>query len=232
VAIGDFNNDTKLDLVTPNGRSTDDSISVLLGNWDGTFQNQTTYTVGNGPTSVTVDDFNNDSTLDIVTSNSDYFDNTISVLLGNGHGAFQNQTKYTVGKGASSVTVGDFNNDTRLDLVVANARDNSVSVLLGNGDGTFQVQMTYPTSLNPQSIISADLNNDTKLDLTVTNADDCSVCVLLGNGDGTFQNKIIYTVGLNPLSLTVGAFKNDKKLDLAVANAGEDSLTILLNSCS
>jgi hypothetical protein len=37
----------------------------------------------------------------------------------------------------SSVAVGNFNNDTILDLAVANSVSNNVSILIGNGNGTF-----------------------------------------------------------------------------------------------
>ena len=44
VATGDFNGDGKPDLVTANAGS--NSVSVLLGNGDGTFQNAVNYAVG------------------------------------------------------------------------------------------------------------------------------------------------------------------------------------------
>ena len=59
---------------------------------------------------------------------------TVSVLLGNGDGTFQNQD-VTVGHPSMA---GDFNGDGRTDLAVANVDD--VSVLLGDGDGAFQDQ--------------------------------------------------------------------------------------------
>ena len=62
----------------------------------------------------------------------------ISILLGNGNGTFVTPAlNFGVGDGPQSVAVGDFNNDTILDLAVANSRSNNVSILLGNGNGTF-----------------------------------------------------------------------------------------------
>ncbi len=92
---------------------------------------------------------------------------------------------------------GDFNNDTNLDLAVANSEDDNVSVLLGNGDGTFQHQITYSTGYSPASIIEGDLNDDNKLDLAIANAQSNSISILLGNGDGTFQNQSRYSTGLD-----------------------------------
>ncbi len=65
------------------------------------------------------------------------------------------------------MTVGDFNNDSKLDLATVNSDGNSVSVLLGNGDGTFQNQMQYEFSSIPTSLTVGDFNNDAKLDLAV-----------------------------------------------------------------
>src|SRR5205809_6285131 len=54
-----------------------------------------------------------------------------------------------VGSGPASVAVGDFNNDGKLDLAIANANDNTVSVLLGRGDGTFSPAHPFKVNRNP-----------------------------------------------------------------------------------
>jgi hypothetical protein len=59
-----------------------------------------------------------------------YDDNSISILLGYGDGTFQNQTIITVGLNPVYVGVGDFNNDSKPDLVVANNEDNTITILL------------------------------------------------------------------------------------------------------
>jgi hypothetical protein len=81
-------------------------------------------------------DFNGDGRTDLAVANSG--SNTVSVLLGNGDGTFQNQVVYAVGSHPVALVAGDFNGDGLTDLAVANQLDNTVSVLLGNGDGTFQ----------------------------------------------------------------------------------------------
>jgi hypothetical protein len=130
------------------------------------------------------------------------------------------------------LTIGDFNNDTNLDLAVSNVAESYISVLLGTGNGTFQNQTLYRTVTNPEFILSADLNNDAKQDLAVANSGDNSVSMLFGNGDGTFQNPITYACGSSFSSfLTVGAFKDNNKLDLVATNAYTNSVTILLNQC-
>ena len=78
---------------------------------------------------------------------------------------------YVSGYSPISIISDDFNNDTKLDLAVANNEDNTVSILLGNGDGTFQNQTTYRSGAGPVSIVAGDFNNDGKQDLAVVNAD-------------------------------------------------------------
>jgi FG-GAP-like repeat len=231
VAVGDFNNNGILDLAATNFEL--GNVTILLGNGDGTFQNQMIFEVGTQPLGIAVGDFNNDGILDLAVINT--HDRTVSILLGNGDGTFQNQMIFEVGANPSGIAVGDFNNNGILDLAVINANDGNVSILLGNGDGTFQNQMIFEVGTNPSGIAVGDFNNDGNLDLAVTNYDLGTVSILLGNGDGTFQNQIIFEVGTNPIAIAVGDFNNDGNLDLAVAlylNLADDpeGVSILLGN--
>ena len=116
MAIGDFNGDGFLDLAVAN--RTDNTVSILIGNGDGTFQAQVTYPTGAVPTSAIVGDFNGDGVLDLAVTDTD--DNTVSILIGNGDGSFQAEVAYATGNDPESVVVGDFNGDGALDLAVAN----------------------------------------------------------------------------------------------------------------
>src|ERR1035438_5079353 len=82
VAVGDFNGDGKLDLALADQSS--GTVSVLLGNGDGTFQAAVSYSAGPQLYSVTVGDFNGDGKLDLVATS--YSSNSVSVLLGKGDG--------------------------------------------------------------------------------------------------------------------------------------------------
>ena len=134
VATGEFNGDDKLDLAVANDFS--NSVSILLGNGDGTFQPTTAYSTGSGPMAVAAGDFNADGKLDLAIANSGSGD--VTVLLGNGDGTFQPGVAYSAGAGPIAVAAGDFNADGKLDLAVANNSSGDVTVLLGTGDGTFQ----------------------------------------------------------------------------------------------
>ena len=152
----------------------------------------------------------------------------MSVLLGHGNGTFRDQISYSTGFSPESIAVGDFNNDNRLDIVVANVLSDDVSVLLGYGDGTFHNQTAYPTGFSPSSVAVGDFNNDTHLDMVVANDGSGDVSVLLGYGDGTFLNQSTYPTGSSPYSVAVGDFNNDTQLDIVVANSGSRSVSALL----
>ncbi|CAF4256289.1 unnamed protein product, partial [Rotaria magnacalcarata] len=113
---------------------------------------------------------------------------------------------------------GYLNNDSHLDIVVANCWNNNVGVFLGNGDGSFSTQTSYSTGLYslPYSVVLADVNLDGRLDIVVANSGTDSISILLGYGDGTFVNSKNYSTGYNSeqYSVAIGDLNNDNKLDI------------------
>ena len=184
------------------------------------------------PDSVVCGDFNGDGKLDLAVANNE--SNTVSILLGNGDGTFQNAVSYNVGTNPDSIVAGDFNGDGKLDLAVTNYGSNSVSILLNTGNGTFQNAITYSVGTNPDSIVAGDFNGDGKTDLAVANYTNGTVSILLNTGSGTSpfpsSPSETCTVGTNPDSIVASDFNGDGKLDLAAANYTDGTVSILLNN--
>src|SRR5712664_1195216 len=243
VAVGDFRGIGRNDLVTANfGRNTptDNTISVLLGNGDGTFQPAQTYVADRGPIALGVGNFRGIvGRQDLVVVN--YGSTTVSVLLGNGDGTFQPARNYPVGCSSgpcgSAVAVADFRSNGIQDLAVAiygaNGTATTVSVLLGNGDGTFQGPQSYGVGTGPTSIAVGDFRGIGRKDLVTANWQGNAgntVSVLLGSGDGTFQTAQNFPTGIGVAAVAVGTFTRSGRQDLATANYNAGTVSVLLNT--
>jgi hypothetical protein len=174
-------------------------------------------------------DVNGDGRLDIIFANQK--SDNVSVLLGNGNGAFQPQQTFATGDLPFSVALGDLNGDGKLDISVANANSNTAGVFLGNGNGTFQPQQTFATGDFPGYVVLGDINGDGLLDIITANFGD-NVSVLLGNGNGTFQGQQTFAAGTGPASVALGDLNDDGRLDMVTANFNSANVSVLLNSIS
>jgi hypothetical protein len=227
IVVGDFNGDGKLDLVTSNNG--DGTISLLLGNGDGTFQNAVSISTVNPPNGLVAADFNGDGKLDLATFSS--FSNDIEVFFGNNNGTFQTPAVYINATYLipAGLAAGDFNGDGHPDLVESVNNGNGVGVLLNKGDGTFQSALITNTDiLNCTGVAVGDFNGDGNLDVAVGGAFGNSIDLLQGQGNGGFSSSTLYNAGPNPGELAVGHFTNSGFLDLAVADQGTSAVTVLL----
>lgn len=182
VAIGDFNGDGKSDVAVVDFDT--GKLGVLLGNGNGTFQSEVTYSVGLQAKAVAVADLNNDGAADLIVASgkgpgNSPITNTVSVLLGLGNGTFSTAVQYAPGAGLTNLAIADIDSDGVLDILVTNSLSNAVNVLSGYGDGTFQSPTSYPVGTGPSGIVVGDLNNDGRADLAVTNAAANTVSILL-----------------------------------------------------
>ncbi|AOY83543.2 DUF4347 domain-containing protein [Moorena producens JHB] len=231
IAVGDFNQDGNLDLVTadfgtPFTSSTDNTVSVLLGNGNGTFGPATQVNEGDIPLSVVVGDFDGDQDLDVAVGRSS---GIVSVLFGNGMGSFPLTRDFTTGVAGFSTSVGDFNNDGNLDIVTGSS-SNEVSLLLGNPTTTFNPSISIPTGVffaAPDAV--GDFDKDGNLDLVIGSNSglENEIAVLLGNGDGSFGSPMPFTTG-GGSEVAVGDFNGDHNLDIAAAS--DDQVSLLLGN--
>ena len=232
VAIADMNSDGRPDLVIAN--SNGPSVSILLGQADGTFAAKTDFPLPESPTVLVTGDFNGDGKIDVAVSVT----SGVTISLGNGDGTLRAPVSYASTNVPYLLAISDFNQDGIQDLAIAGACGDTcgfVSVLLGKGDGSFHAATDFSAGGVPSAFTSADLNGDGIPDVALANMASNSaaggtgglVSVLLGRGDGTFQPPVNYASGTNIVGIAAGDVTGDKVPDLIVTHAAEDIVTML-----
>jgi hypothetical protein len=237
LATDDFNSDHLLDIATNSSAFTlgsHTSGAVLLGTGGGSFiQPAANATAGLGSSRPdgTFADFNNDGSLDAVTSNGE-------LLLGTGPVGFAAPVQ--LGVNGQQVVSGDFNGDGKPD--VAFSRQNQlnpgvvsiITVLLGNGDGTFGPPAMFTLGHALTSLAVGDFNHDGHLDL-VGAAINHQLVLVPGVGNGTFAPEIAFSVTANTPAesfsfspIAIGDFNGDGYPDVALPE--QTGVAILLGA--
>ena len=223
----DINQDGITDLVTTNVSS--NTLSILIGNGDGSFHDQMQLHVCQEPRSLASGSFNGDAYPDIVLACAG--GDQIAVLFGRADGKFEEGPQYPVHRTPVAVATDDLNGDHIADVVVA-LRNDKIKVFLGQGNGAFRHGAQYEYGDTPTSVALSDLNGDGKIDLVVTNGGPMSnaVSIWIGNGDGTFQQPTDYRSGRRPLGVSFADFNNDRIKDMLVINGERDSFSTFLGN--
>jgi len=243
LAVGDFNEDGKPDLVVSTIAGSQASI-VLLGNGDGTFTQQPPIPNSFGFLSARVVDLNGDGHQDLVFA----LDGGIGVSLGNGDGTFSAMTGLPSGSFPGlylGLAVADFNGDGKPDIVAADFGSpfggfGTLVFYAGNGDGTFAAPTAVSLSISsfPGSLASGDFNGDGKQDLLIGFPG--IALIAPGNGDGTFNlgfDSLLFVYGsnfpgfnTNNVIVAAADLANTGKSDAVTADFNTGTLQIALNS--
>lgn len=228
VVDADFNGDGIIDLVIAPSNSS--SMTVLLGNGDGTFQKASPVDTGMLGSTVASGDFNEDGRIDLVATNPG--DVGVAFFLGNGDGSFISSAQVSSllieVTGGNALAAVDINGDTHLDLAFTNPFLNQLTVMVGDGFGGFQIASIIIVSGGLADLAAQDFNEDGSLDFAVVGVDSDRITILLGNDDGTFEISESFEVGTDPFKIEAGDFNGDDHVDMAVANFGSGNVTVLL----
>jgi large repetitive protein len=211
--LQDLNGDNIPDIAVTS--SSDNTVSILLGNSDGTFAYQSHYATNQQPQALTTGDLNGDGRPDLVVGNA--ADSSISVFLNAGNGTFAEQTTYAITSPALGVVVGDLNGDGQLDIATANPASNTISILLGYGNGIFQNEIAVAAGSNPDAIAIADLNGDAAPDLILSNSGNNTVSVLLSeHSAGQLSFAAPIDISGPAGGIVTGDFNSDGKVDFVI----------------
>lgn len=238
VANADLNGDGIPDLVVANYN--DNTVSVFLGTSARAYIPGVTYETGPNPVAIAIADYNGDTKPDLAVLNNNCPTQpcaavgSVSILLGNGDGTFQNQTSVNVGNNPLFIASGALTTgNSAIDLIVTNSADNTATVLANNGTGGFSFKNIVKTGNDPLGVVLADFNNDGILDLIVANSADSTISFFLGNGNATFTAPLVVTTieksngeGGTPIAICVGDLNN------AVDNFGKPVQSVALSTAT
>lgn len=235
VAVGDFDGDGKLDVVTDSWA--ENKIELLAGDGKGGLRTPGRYfPTGRRPYErLRTADFNHDGHPDIVTTNLD--DGTVSILLGDGKGGFTPAPGSPVGAGAKpwQVFVGDVNGDGNAGLVVipyqrdiAGESQNVVTVLLGDGHGAFHAMPETPLSLGacrgPNSLTAGELRKGQPV-ILVECAQSRNLLLYQRSASGGYESTLVPFKG-GWGSVALARLTKGDSAELIAANADDGSITI------
>ncbi len=222
----DFDRDGVADICVANGVS--NTISVLLGNGDGTFGPQQEIGVGLEPRGIAVLDADGDGDTDIV--NTNFTSNNMSILRNNGVGVFLAPT-FWEGGGSSewALGAGDMNQDGIIDLVIGARGSNTVVVNLGLGNGSFVVGDSTSSAGGPWQLNVADVNGNGTADVASANNSQSVGAILLGDGAGNLTLGPTQPLDLAPVATDMGDLDGDGDLDWVTSSFAGDWLLFLNN---
>ena len=239
VAIGDFNGDNRLDLVTDNWGNNE--VVVFFGDSSNLFKKQGLFfKVGKMPYQrIRVADVNGDGKDDIITTNLE--GDNASILLSDGKGNFNEPqgSPFPCGDSPLGIAIGDVNADGKPDFAIINSPastgggtgKNGLTVLLGDGTGKFTTMNGSPFEAGkiPNRVAIGDINGDGVNDIVISDNGSDKIYVYLMSKDNIVSSHYTITVGNHPKGIAIADLNGDGKADIIVCNQLDNDISIILS---
>lgn len=149
ILLVDFNSDGKLDLVAVDALDPSPSVRILTGLGNGQFGAPGSVTVGAEPIFIAAADLTRDGNIDLAVTN--YDDNSISILPGDGAGGFGPRFDIP-NQEPLHIAAADLNGDASPDLLVGNYGQQHVSLFLNSC-----AQVSHAPDCSLASVVPAEL---------------------------------------------------------------------------
>lgn len=217
IGIGDFNNDSREDILYIS--SNQNGIRILKNNGNLSFTRQTlnTFDFADGREFV-INDFDQDNDLDIAVGsitndyigffenvNPDFFDFDVKLYDQSLDSPFE-------------ISAGDFNNDEHNDLLVSSRFSNTVNLFLNDGELNFSSSIIVAQNLSdPVGNAVGDFNQDGMPDAVITEFTGKTVSLLINQNQGQFFVKDTIESNLfEPSNVEAADIDNDGDIDIVV----------------
>ncbi|HYE97084.1 MAG TPA: FG-GAP-like repeat-containing protein [Rubricoccaceae bacterium] len=220
---GDFNNDGHIDIAVAN--TTNDRLSVLLGDGAGHFPTGASYAAGQAVRGVGALDLDGDGDDDLVTAHRQ--GNDVGLFLNNGNGTFA-AVQRMEGQASSEygIAVADANRDGLLDVFVGSFNTSEVVLLLGNGTGGLTYAARRAVGGNPWQLAVGDIDNDGDVDVASAGSYAHNFTVSWGDGAGGFSGANTFPTGNFVVAIDLGDLDGDGDLDVVTSNYASRDLRV------
>jgi hypothetical protein len=243
VALGDFNSDGIPDVaVANNGEAT---IRVLIagndgaGHWDGTFLPGVAYPTTQLSLAIVAGDYTNDGILDLVAT--EYSVGSVALFIGNGaggigDGTFKPPLHASAGPEPYDLATGDFNEDGKLDLAIANGDAGGLKVMLGTGTGLFPVVNSYLQGTSLSGVAVADFDGDGITDLAASSVLSNALHLMRGIGadgvgNGSYEGPFSISDCCYNVHVIAADLDLDGKPDAVTCGYNSNTLSVFLDGC-